>query len=112
MQQSDASLWLPKVFAQLERFPDNIKRNAKGDGFWVALNSKRGRIRRSTEGEGEYDDLVGVKLSEDGEVVKVNIRDITSAGSLPKLGIEMEEAGAPSAADGEDKQGTSLCSYH
>ncbi|CAN1185724.1 hypothetical protein LINPERHAP2_LOCUS37731 [Linum perenne] len=71
MQQSDASLWLPKVFAQLERFPGNIKRNAKGDGFWVALNSGRGRIRRSTEGEGEYDDPVGVKLSEDGEVVKV-----------------------------------------
>ncbi|CAN1152123.1 Protein STRICTOSIDINE SYNTHASE-LIKE 10 [Linum perenne] len=62
---------IPEVFAQLERFPDNIKRNAKGDGFWVALNSGRGRIRRSTEGEGEYDDPVGVKLSEDGEVVKV-----------------------------------------
>ncbi|CAN1177737.1 Protein STRICTOSIDINE SYNTHASE-LIKE 10, partial [Linum perenne] len=60
-----------EVFAQLERFPDNIKRNAKGDGFWVALNSGRGRIRRSTEGEGEYDDPVGMKLSEDGEVVKV-----------------------------------------
>ncbi|CAN1135992.1 hypothetical protein LINPERPRIM_LOCUS20826 [Linum perenne] len=43
---------------------------------------------------------------------KVNIRDITSVGRLPKLGIETEEARAPSAANGEDKQGTSLCSYH
>ncbi|CAN0876698.1 Protein STRICTOSIDINE SYNTHASE-LIKE 10 [Linum grandiflorum] len=63
-----------EVFAQLGRFPDNIKRNPRGDGFWVALNSGRGKIivPQGAKEEEEYgDDPVGVKLSEEGQVVKV-----------------------------------------
>ncbi|CAI0552715.1 unnamed protein product, partial [Linum tenue] len=62
-----------ELFAQLGRFPDNIKRNPSGD-FWVALNSGRGRILSTSSESSSYNkkmDPVGVKLSEDGEVVKV-----------------------------------------
>lgn len=32
-----------EVFAELPGFPDNIKRNGKGE-FWVAINSRRGKL--------------------------------------------------------------------
>ncbi|CAI0552716.1 unnamed protein product [Linum tenue] len=64
-QLMSSSPVVPELFAQLGRFPDNIKRNPSGD-FWVALNSGRGRILKNKKM-----DPVGVKLSEDGEVVKV-----------------------------------------
>ncbi|CAL1408409.1 unnamed protein product [Linum trigynum] len=85
---SSSSPLVPELFAQLGRFPDNVKRNPSGD-FWVALNSGRGRIvSNSPESESSSSssygswfwkmgqkkkmmDPVGVKLSEDGEVVKV-----------------------------------------
>lgn len=63
----------PEVFAQLTRFPDNIKRNSNGE-FWVALNSARGRIAKVMRKE-TYNmlmgDPVGIKFDESGKVVKM-----------------------------------------
>ena len=62
-------------FAKLSRFPDNIKRNAKGE-FWVALNSGRGRIQGLNNEIGSTKrqrttDPVGIKFDEEGKVLKV-----------------------------------------
>lgn len=71
-----------EIFAQLERFPDNIKRTDNGD-FWIAMNSARGTLdtqtwkelyRGATMKQGEVKipwiqaDPVAVKLNERGEV--------------------------------------------
>ncbi|KAF8036279.1 hypothetical protein BT93_C2104 [Corymbia citriodora subsp. variegata] len=75
-------------YPQLARYPDNIKRNDKGE-FWVALNSGRGLVLPKTEGpdqgalvqgQGHVDgdeipwftkDPVAMKISEEGRVVEV-----------------------------------------
>lgn len=36
-----------EIFAQLGRYPDNIKSTSNGD-FWVALNSGRGALRKTS----------------------------------------------------------------
>ncbi|KAJ7943251.1 Strictosidine synthase [Quillaja saponaria] len=63
-----------ETFAQLELFPDNIKRNHKGE-FWVALNSGRGKILNlPTTNIGEQwwsKDPVALKFGEDGKVMEV-----------------------------------------
>ncbi|XVF78783.1 hypothetical protein PTKIN_Ptkin14bG0164300 [Pterospermum kingtungense] len=54
----------PKVFAQLSRVPDNIKRNEKGE-FWVALNTGRtGRIVTDAP------DPIGIKYDVEGNVLQ------------------------------------------
>ncbi|CAK9311442.1 unnamed protein product [Citrullus colocynthis] len=71
-----------EVFAQLERFPDNIERTDNGD-FWIAMNTGRGKLETQTwkgldqgatfqHGEVKIPwsqaDPVAVKLDERGEV--------------------------------------------
>lgn len=72
-----------EIFAQLERFPDNIKRTDNGD-FWIAMNTARGKLDTQTwkemymrgaklqQGEVKIPwiqaDPVAVKLDERGEV--------------------------------------------
>ncbi|KAJ0095609.1 hypothetical protein Patl1_16580 [Pistacia atlantica] len=73
-----STIYSPQVFVRLPRFPDNIRTNNEGE-FWVALNSGRGKIRRSKDTEldsktvrGRYDnDPVGVKIDWEGKIVKV-----------------------------------------
>ncbi|KAJ0038660.1 hypothetical protein Pint_23397 [Pistacia integerrima] len=73
-----STIYSPQVFVRLPRFPDNIRTNNEGE-FWVALNSARGKIRRSKDTEldsktvrGRYDnDPVGVKIDWEGKIVKV-----------------------------------------
>lgn len=68
----------PEIFTQLERFPDNIKRNGNGE-FWVALNTGRGRIQRFNYSTLQHEisiqwlgnDPVAVKFSAGGKAVKV-----------------------------------------
>ncbi|XP_022939819.1 protein STRICTOSIDINE SYNTHASE-LIKE 10-like [Cucurbita moschata] len=36
-----------EIFAELERFPDNIKRTNNGD-FWIAMNTARGKLETQT----------------------------------------------------------------
>lgn len=76
-------LWLrgPKtqkleLFAQLERSPDNIKTNQKGE-FWVALNSGREPLQ-NLQGENKLavnpwliNDPVAIKFDKEGNTVKV-----------------------------------------
>lgn len=75
-------------YSQLARYPDNIKRNDKGE-FWVALNSGIGLVLHKTEGpeqgsivqgQGHIDgdeipwltkDPVAIKISEEGRVVEL-----------------------------------------
>ena len=74
-------LWLrgPKapaleLFAELERPPDNIKSNNRGE-FWVALNSGRGVkevVNIETSDKWLYvNDPVAAKFDEQGKVVQV-----------------------------------------
>ncbi|XP_016726366.2 protein STRICTOSIDINE SYNTHASE-LIKE 10 [Gossypium hirsutum] len=55
----------PKVFLELPRVPDNIKRNEKGE-FWVALNS--GRL--GTLGNG-VPDPIGMRFNEEAKVLEI-----------------------------------------
>ncbi|KAG8479626.1 hypothetical protein CXB51_029389 [Gossypium anomalum] len=55
----------PKVFLELPRVPDNIKRNDKGE-FWVALNS--GRL--GTLGNG-VPDPIGMRFNEEAKVLEI-----------------------------------------
>lgn len=50
----------PQPFAQLQKFPDNIEADSKGE-FGVALNTERGNNKRN---------LVAVKLDGNGTVVR------------------------------------------
>lgn len=80
-----------KIFSLLERYPDNIKTNEKGE-FWVALNSLRGSLNRdntntihvnnnvnySENSLGHQDEIpwltkdpVAIKFDEDGKVVEM-----------------------------------------
>ncbi|KAK9118714.1 hypothetical protein Scep_016807 [Stephania cephalantha] len=80
-----------EVFAKLPYFPDNIKRNARGE-FWVALSNGLGRVERSVEAFGDSSseiglrsktsalhgvsmssmkDAVAIRLGEDGEILEV-----------------------------------------
>ncbi|KAJ0965445.1 hypothetical protein J5N97_026583 [Dioscorea zingiberensis] len=64
-----------EVFAQLPGYPDNIKKNPKGD-FWVALNQEKVQIPRASKVDGEgsgwpFEHPVAMKLSEEGEVLEV-----------------------------------------
>ncbi|KAK9116262.1 hypothetical protein Sjap_015209 [Stephania japonica] len=80
-----------EVFAKLPYFPDNIKRNARGE-FWVALSNGQGRVQRSVEAFGDSSseidlrsrtsallgvstpsmkDAVAIRLGEDGEILEV-----------------------------------------
>ncbi|XVF78782.1 hypothetical protein PTKIN_Ptkin14bG0164200 [Pterospermum kingtungense] len=54
----------PKVFAQLPRVPDNIKRNEKGE-FWVALNT-----RRTWRIVIDAPDPIGIKYDVEGNVLQ------------------------------------------
>ncbi|XP_043690699.1 protein STRICTOSIDINE SYNTHASE-LIKE 10-like [Telopea speciosissima] len=109
-------LWLkgPKagsldVFAELPGFPDNIRRNSKGE-FWVALYSKNGkfenwaltnpwfgkvflklpdRVKRLQSIIGEMKaHAIAVKLNEEGEVVEIFA---DSQGKTLKFISEVEE---------------------
>ncbi|CAH9081663.1 unnamed protein product [Cuscuta epithymum] len=55
----------PSVFARVDRFADNIRRNGEGD-YWVALNTAR---------EG-YTEPVGLKFDENGRLIQVVNGDI------------------------------------
>ncbi|TYG96572.1 hypothetical protein ES288_A11G361600v1 [Gossypium darwinii] len=55
----------PKVFLELPRVPDNIKRNEKGE-FWVALNS--GRL--GALGNGVLDPI-GMRFNEEAKVLEI-----------------------------------------
>jgi sugar lactone lactonase YvrE len=58
-----------EVFAKVDGYPDNIKRNAQGE-FWVALNTGQAKVH----GVGAADDqlqAVAVRLAEGGEVLEV-----------------------------------------
>lgn len=73
LQDETANYITPELFAQLPRFPDNIRRNENGE-FWVAMNTARGRI----QGKQSVStipwctgDPVGVKFDEWGNVVRV-----------------------------------------
>ncbi|KAL3731555.1 hypothetical protein ACJRO7_028440 [Eucalyptus globulus] len=75
-------------YSQLARYPDNIKRNDKGE-FWVALNSGRGLVLPKTESPDQGSlaqvqdhvdgdeipwftkDPVAIKISEGGRVVEM-----------------------------------------
>ncbi|EEF47639.1 strictosidine synthase, putative [Ricinus communis] len=61
---SSYGVGVPHVFASLDRFPDNIRRNDNGD-FWVALNTARGKL------QGAVEDPVGIRFNEYGRVVQV-----------------------------------------
>lgn len=54
------AMYPPQPFAQLQKFPDNIETDSKGQ-FWVALNTERGNNERN---------LVAVKLDGNGTVVR------------------------------------------
>ncbi|TYI03384.1 hypothetical protein ES332_A11G335100v1 [Gossypium tomentosum] len=55
----------PKVFLELPRVPDNIKRNEKGE-FWVALNS--GRLGALGNG---VPDPIGMRFNEEDKVLEI-----------------------------------------
>ncbi|KAG4177093.1 hypothetical protein ERO13_A11G292081v2 [Gossypium hirsutum] len=55
----------PKVFLELPRVPDNIKRNEKGE-FWVALNSSR----LGALGNG-VPDPIGMRFNEEAKVLEI-----------------------------------------
>ncbi|KAK5776158.1 hypothetical protein PVK06_044117 [Gossypium arboreum] len=55
----------PKIFVELPRIPDNIKRNKNGE-FWVALN--RRRLRTIDNGT---PDLIRMKFNEEDKVLKI-----------------------------------------
>ncbi|TXG74500.1 hypothetical protein ES288_1Z039900v1 [Gossypium darwinii] len=55
----------PKVFLELPRVPDNIKRNEKGE-FWVALNS--GRLGALGNG---VPDPIGMRFNEEAKVLEI-----------------------------------------
>lgn len=66
-----------EVFAQLARYPDNIKRNQKGE-FWLALASGRGDLVRQINSARDDDDIpwftkdpVAIKYDPDGRVVEI-----------------------------------------
>ena len=55
-----------ELFAQLPGYPDNVKKNPKGE-FWVALNREKvnGRV------DWDFEHPVGMRFSENGEVLEV-----------------------------------------
>ncbi|XP_022718023.1 protein STRICTOSIDINE SYNTHASE-LIKE 10-like [Durio zibethinus] len=61
---ADANSYVPEVFAQLPRVPDNIKRNENGE-FWVALNA--GRLWSI---QNDAPDPIGIKYDQEGNVMK------------------------------------------
>ncbi|XVF03087.1 hypothetical protein REPUB_Repub04eG0230300 [Reevesia pubescens] len=70
----EANDYVPKLFVQLSRIPDNIKRNEKGE-FWIALNSCRGRMQNDGQAKLLDDnailwDPIGVKYDQDGKILK------------------------------------------
>ncbi|CAH9081694.1 unnamed protein product [Cuscuta epithymum] len=58
---SNSEIGTPSVFARVDRFPDNIRRNNQGN-YWVALNTPRG---------GYSEDLLGVLFDENGRAIQV-----------------------------------------
>ncbi|KAK9128950.1 hypothetical protein Syun_017747 [Stephania yunnanensis] len=98
-----------EIFAELPGFPDNIRRNSKGE-FWVALHSKKGIISNFIQSNiwfgkallksplsfrqlhalliGFKAHAIAVKLSEEGQIVEV-LED--SEGVSMKLISEVEE---------------------
>ncbi|KAK2635930.1 hypothetical protein Ddye_030722 [Dipteronia dyeriana] len=66
--QNMTASYTPEVFAQLVRFPDNIKRNHRGE-FWLALNSARWMIKKADSVPWFTEDPVGLKFDEMGKVV-------------------------------------------
>ncbi|KAL4271720.1 hypothetical protein GQ457_13G024940 [Hibiscus cannabinus] len=56
--------YVPEVFAQLPRVPDNVKRNGNGE-FWVALNAGRSGTAPS-----DVPDPIAIKFDEQGKVLK------------------------------------------
>ncbi|XWS10926.1 hypothetical protein CRYUN_Cryun38cG0040300 [Craigia yunnanensis] len=62
--EGEEQSYVPEVFAQLPRVPDNIKRNKNGE-FWIALNTGRsGSIQNNVS------DPIGIKYDEEGNVLK------------------------------------------
>ncbi|KAF7827906.1 protein STRICTOSIDINE SYNTHASE-LIKE 10-like [Senna tora] len=74
-----------ELFAQLERIPDNIKRNKNGN-YWIGLNTNRALLphasllqnqalipiwKKEEENEEDHGDPVAVKFDENGETVEV-----------------------------------------
>ena len=78
-----------QVFAQLERSPDNIKINNKGE-FWVALNSGReiANLGNMNVIQWWVKDPVAAKFDEEGNVVR--ILDGKSGNALDSVS-EVEE---------------------
>ncbi|KAG1327509.1 Calcium-dependent phosphotriesterase superfamily protein isoform 2 [Cocos nucifera] len=56
-----------KVFAELPGYPDNIKRNPRGE-FWVALNQNKLQLNGQTAPEQHP---VALRLSQEGKVLEV-----------------------------------------
>ncbi|WRX13913.1 Strictosidine synthase [Theobroma cacao] len=66
--EGEANSYIPELFIQLSRTPDNIQRNKNGE-FWVGLNSGRsGRIQ--DDAYAKLPDPVGVKLNQEGKILK------------------------------------------
>ena len=62
--EGEEQSYVPEVFAQLPRIPDNIKRNENGE-FWIALNTERsGSIQSNVS------DPIGIKYDEESNVLK------------------------------------------
>ncbi|CAH9082156.1 unnamed protein product [Cuscuta europaea] len=58
---SSSEIGTPSVFARVDRFPDNIRKNNQGN-YWVALNTPRG---------GYSENLLGVLFDENGRAIQV-----------------------------------------
>ncbi|KAL9420479.1 hypothetical protein AB3S75_038120 [Citrus x aurantiifolia] len=76
--QGERTTYTPQLFAEMPRFPDNIKSDSKGE-FWIAMNSARGKIESNkktafceeTAKPWFLRDPVGVKFDVNGNVVDV-----------------------------------------
>lgn len=76
--QGERTTYTPQLFAEMPRFPDNIKSDSKGE-FWIAMNSARGKIESNkkiaffeeTVRPWFLRDPVGVKFDANGNVLNV-----------------------------------------
>lgn len=81
---------ISEVFRNVTNFPDNIKRNARGE-FWVAVNSG---IRRDGDGlkiPGKDDmikklgeNTIGMRFGEDGDILEV-LNAVTITDSISEI---------------------------
>lgn len=58
-----------EVFAELPRYPDNIRRTPRGE-YWVALNGKKIDLNGAAKAEAAAEHLVAMRLSAEGKLVE------------------------------------------